>query len=71
MVSEGKHRHSNQVSSLQCARANKLIIYITMHKQRRKAESDDLRELFLRVEGNLISLTGSPRYSLFMLVTSY
>ena len=33
-VSEVKHRHGNSVARLQCVRVNKLIIYITMHKQK-------------------------------------
>ena len=33
-ISELKHRHANSVASVQCARVNKLIIYITMHKQK-------------------------------------
>ena len=33
-VSEVKHRHGNSVESLQCARVDKLIIYVTMHKQK-------------------------------------
>ena len=33
-VAEVKHRHSNPFASLQYARVNKSIIYITMHKQK-------------------------------------
>ena len=33
-VSKVRHRHGKSVASLQCARTNKSIIYITMHKQK-------------------------------------
>ena len=34
VVFKVKQKHDNSVASLQCACANKLIIYITMHKQK-------------------------------------